>query len=203
MSSKSKDLKILDNKQLIHIASEVVVLLGVVFYFSSKNKKLSGHIEELAQRIEEQEEHIQKIETTFQQMSTALNSVIQRVQETDRAVDLISKDVVLLTDKFVQEEVETLKPTKSAEQGRPRQVEQVRSRQVEQVRPRQVEQGRPRQAEQVKHVTPLVQEVSQTQRTPKVKFAEEENESDSDLDAEIRAELEELTEDETNLKKET
>jgi hypothetical protein len=48
--------KILENKQIIHIATEIVALTGIVFYFSSKNSKLLKQIEELNQRLKEQEE---------------------------------------------------------------------------------------------------------------------------------------------------
>ena len=54
--------KILENKQIIHIATEIVALMGIIFYFSSKNKKLLSHIEDLSQRLEEQEDLIQKHE---------------------------------------------------------------------------------------------------------------------------------------------
>lgn len=79
MSSKTGDLKLFDNKQLIHIASEVVVLIGLTFYFSSKNKKLLGHVEELAQKLEEQEDHIQKLEASLQQMGQKMDNLIQQM----------------------------------------------------------------------------------------------------------------------------
>ena len=44
--------KILENKQIIHIATEIVALMGIIFYFSSKNKKLLAHIEDLSQKHE-------------------------------------------------------------------------------------------------------------------------------------------------------
>ena len=50
--------KLLENKQIIHIAAEILVLVGITFYFSSKNKKLSEHIEDLSQRLEDQEDLI-------------------------------------------------------------------------------------------------------------------------------------------------
>lgn len=70
MSTKSK---IFDNKQMIHIGAELVVLTGLTFYFSSKNRKLMEHIEDLSQRLEEQEDQIQKIQGALNN----LGSVIQ------------------------------------------------------------------------------------------------------------------------------
>ena len=52
--------KFLENKQMVHIISETVVLIGMTFYFSQKNKKLTEKIEALSQRLEEQEDLIQK-----------------------------------------------------------------------------------------------------------------------------------------------
>lgn len=79
MSSKTGEMKLFDNKQLIHIASEVVVLIGLTFYFSSKNKKLLGHVEELAQKLEEQEDRIQKLETNLQQTHQKLDIIVQQM----------------------------------------------------------------------------------------------------------------------------
>lgn len=65
--------KLLENKQqLVHIASEVVVAIGLVFYFSQKNKKLMSHIEDLAQRLEEQEDIIQKHDQMIQRLAAMI-----------------------------------------------------------------------------------------------------------------------------------
>lgn len=82
--------KLLGNKQqLIHVASEVVVLLGLTFYFNSQNKKLTGHIEDLAQRIEEQEDLIQNHENIIKQLVKKVNTldqtqqrILQQIQKT-------------------------------------------------------------------------------------------------------------------------
>lgn len=72
---------LLENKQqMIHIASEVVVLLGLTFYFNQQNKKLTGHIEDLAQRIEEQEDLIQNHENVIKQLVEQVNLLAKRQQ---------------------------------------------------------------------------------------------------------------------------
>jgi hypothetical protein len=58
----------MENKQMIHIASEIVVLVGLTFYFNQKNRKLMSHIEDLAQKIEEQEDLLQKHEQIIKKM---------------------------------------------------------------------------------------------------------------------------------------
>lgn len=65
----------MENKQqMIHIASEVVVLLGLTFYFNKKNKKIMEHIEDLAQRIEEQEDLLQKHEQVIKKLVNFINA---------------------------------------------------------------------------------------------------------------------------------
>ena len=66
--------KLIENKQIIHIVTEVVVIAGIVFYFSSKNKKLSEQIEDLSQRLEDQEEMIQNHEQVIRQLVSAVNN---------------------------------------------------------------------------------------------------------------------------------
>ena len=60
--------KLLDNKQIIHIVSEIFVIAGITIYFSSQNKKLLNHINDLTQRIDDQEEVIQTHEKKIAQL---------------------------------------------------------------------------------------------------------------------------------------
>ena len=66
--------KLLENKQIIHIVTEIIAAIVIIFYFSSKNKKLLGHIEDLSQRLEEQEDIIQKHELIIKQLVQAINN---------------------------------------------------------------------------------------------------------------------------------
>jgi hypothetical protein len=65
--------KLIENKNIIHIATEIVTIFGVIFYFSSKNKKLLEHIEDLSQRLEDQEDLIQKHEQIIKQLVISIN----------------------------------------------------------------------------------------------------------------------------------
>ena len=67
--------QILENKQMVHIVSEVIVLIGLTFYFNQKNKKLLNHIEDLAQRIEEQEDLLQKHENIIKKLVASINEI--------------------------------------------------------------------------------------------------------------------------------
>lgn len=70
---------IMENTQIIHIVVEIVLMIGLVFYYNAKLKGIVGYIEDLAQQLEEKENRIQKLENTIQQMSVALTQTIQKV----------------------------------------------------------------------------------------------------------------------------
>ena len=57
--------KILENKQLVHIVSEVVVALGLFYYVSSKFKSLKTYVEDLSHRIDEQEDTFEKLQEKY------------------------------------------------------------------------------------------------------------------------------------------
>lgn len=52
--------KLWENKQLMHIVSEVVIILGMFLYFSSQVKTLRALIDDLTDRLETQETELQK-----------------------------------------------------------------------------------------------------------------------------------------------
>lgn len=66
---------LLEKKEIIHIASEIVVIVGIVYYFNQKNKKLMNHIEDLVQRIEDQEDMLQKHEQIIKSLADNLNRI--------------------------------------------------------------------------------------------------------------------------------
>jgi hypothetical protein len=65
---------VLERKEIIHIVVEVVVLAGITFYFSSKNKKLLDNIQVLSKKLEEQSEIIQKHEHIIMQLVKSVQS---------------------------------------------------------------------------------------------------------------------------------
>lgn len=66
--------KLLENKQMLHVAVEVVVILGIVYYFNQKTSGLLGHIEDLAKRIAEQDDVLQKHENIIRKLVDFVNS---------------------------------------------------------------------------------------------------------------------------------
>lgn len=65
-------LKYFENKQTLHIIAEIVVLVGIVFCFNSKIKKLSKYIEDLSLRLEQQEDEISNNKKLLLQLSNRL-----------------------------------------------------------------------------------------------------------------------------------
>ena len=69
-------MSLLENRKLLHIGAEIVTLLTFAFYFSKKNTKLLGYIEDLSQRVEEQEDIIQKHEAIIHKLVQRMNNMI-------------------------------------------------------------------------------------------------------------------------------
>jgi seryl-tRNA synthetase len=138
-------MSLLENKQLTHVISEVVALVGLTFYFSSQNKKLSNHIEEIAQRLEEQEDQIQKLEGMLRQLAMNVNMTNQRLE----GVFNVKHAPIPVIPKLVEKSVPKI---------------------------------------QIKEENNTVKEFSENTEEE----AEEDDLSDSDLDEEIKQEIEEL-----------
>ncbi len=67
--------KLLENKEAIRIAGEIIVVLGVVYHFHNKIKTLKNCISDQSQRIEEQEDRIKNLEKAMGDVLTKLLSV--------------------------------------------------------------------------------------------------------------------------------
>ena len=63
----------MENKQMVHIASEIIALVGLTFYFNQKNKKLLGLIEDLTKKVQEQDDLIQKHDHIIKKMIEFMN----------------------------------------------------------------------------------------------------------------------------------
>lgn len=59
---------IIENKQLVHIGTEIVILAGLSYYFNNKNVKLLESIEVINLRLNQQEEMIQKQEMMIKKL---------------------------------------------------------------------------------------------------------------------------------------
>ena len=62
------------NKNVIHIACEILAFTGIVIYFYKRTKTLENQIKELATRLEEQDENIKKHEDILKKIVANMNS---------------------------------------------------------------------------------------------------------------------------------
>ena len=70
-------MPIFDNKQLMHMAAESVILVVILFYFSFQNKKLAASLNICTKRLKEQEKILQKHDTVLQNHDMILRNLVQ------------------------------------------------------------------------------------------------------------------------------
>ena len=167
----------MENKQIIHIALEIIALIGLTFYFNQKNKKLLSHIENLAQKIEEQEDLLQKHEQAIKKMLEFINQSNQ-----NNAIATLS---------LLEKQVEPSKIHKKLN---------VNKKEVHTKPPLIV----PTPPKTEKTRVSFNDEIIKTNKSPQLIIESEESEDaqseESDLDAELAEELEELEiEEEINI----
>lgn len=79
----------IDTKQIIHIASEVVIIGGITAYFINKTNSLSDQIEELSCKLQQQNDVIQQQNEIIQNHDNLilklLNTVNSLVQENEKS----------------------------------------------------------------------------------------------------------------------
>jgi hypothetical protein len=172
--------KLIENKHLIHIASEIIVLLGITFYFNQKNKKMMSHIHDLSQKIEEQEDILQKHE-----------QVIKKLVEFIRKLEESSNTLPSYSLPNIQGKKSSTKPTPTPT---PTPTPKITAK--------------PTPTKEIHINPPLVAPASQkiqppvkvnfaplVQKTPPMRIEEvesDESEEESDLDTELAEELREL-----------
>ena len=52
--------KLFENKHILHIVSEIVILVAIIYNISSKFKTIKSYIDDICQRLDEQDETIEK-----------------------------------------------------------------------------------------------------------------------------------------------
>jgi len=172
--------KLMENKQMLHIVSEVVVLLGLTFYFNQKNKKMMGHIEDLAQRVEEQEDLLQKHEQIIRKLVDFINTLPPSNNGNSAGVP-----TGVPTDSEVQQIVNQTPSQVPTKTNKRKPAHKQVHKQVHKEPPMQTPaQSAPPSQPRVRFGTPQQQTYQEEVYT----------DSDSDLDAELVEELEELNE---------
>lgn len=152
---------------MVHIASEIVVVIGLTFYFNQKNKKLMGHIQDLSQRIEEQEDLLQKHGEIIKKLADSIKQ--SEFKEKQR-----QSDYYQLSHPPLPQQVQIHK---------------------KEIKPKSIV-TKPVLSKPEPKVTFKEEDQSRKLRSPpkyeEEEEDEEEDEEDSDLDAELEEELKEL-----------
>ena len=65
------------NFKMIHIASELVALVSLTFYFTSKNNTLNSEIKKLQQIIQKQEARLQRAEKDLNDVLVKVKTIEQ------------------------------------------------------------------------------------------------------------------------------
>ena len=165
---------LLQNKQVAHVATEIVVLIGLTFYFSSKNKKLLEHIEDLSQRLEDQEDTIQKHEQIINQLVKLVNRPqLQPVQQ-----------------QPVQQQPVQQQPVQQPIQQQPVQ-QQIKRKNTRSVKQKKEFKSPPVIYEDNEEINNEVH-IQEYEGGNKIELLSDDEENDSDLDAELHEELNEL-----------
>jgi hypothetical protein len=163
--------KIMENKQIIHIASEIVAFASLIYYFNQKNKKLLSHIQDLSQKMEEQAELLQKHEEVITKMTVFINQ-----QKINSTLNLSSE-----TDSFNKKE-----------QSKNRKKEPIKVVKSEPIKV-SFKEDLPKQ----NNIIQRIEEISSESESE----SESGSESESDLDLELSEELKELEIEKPSLKK--
>ena len=165
---------LLQNKQIAHVATEIVVLIGLTFYFSSKNKKLLEHIEDLSQRLEDQEDTIQKHEQIINELVKLVNrpKLQPVVQQPVAQQPVVQQPVV--QQPVVQQPVQ-----------------QIKRKNTRSVKQKKEFKSPPVIYEDNEEINNEVH-IQEYEGGNKMELVSDDEENDSDLDAELHEELNEL-----------
>lgn len=184
--------KLLDNKQLIHIASEIVVLVGLTFHFSKKNKLLLSHIEDVAQRLEEQDDIIQKHEQHIQRLANA----IQQLQNNQVTVSQMEEPEHTYVRKQVNQYLRQQVPTEHKVNRKPTKLKKQQHTESPMKAPPQ---SKPSSTKIQFDSNPTYQQprskITTHETEPEIVEDESDAESEEDLDKELADELGDLEEE--------
>ena len=77
-TSVSSKLSMFASKESIRTIIEIVVLIGVCYYFNKKHAKTFKHLEEMSQRLEDQEDMIEKQNAVIKDLSDKVETLLQK-----------------------------------------------------------------------------------------------------------------------------
>ena len=78
--------KIINNIQMLHILTEIIVISGITLYFSNKNKKITSHLEDISSRVDELEDLLSK-------KDEKIESLLKKIQKQDEVLKQLQKSI--------------------------------------------------------------------------------------------------------------
>jgi hypothetical protein len=105
-----------NNKDIVRIIVEVLVLIGICYYFNSRNSKTLKHMEELSQRMEEQEDENEKTRNKISELTTVIESLtraLERQSTVPQRQPLLRKqpkNTVTHIEKFPEPTINNIRP---------------------------------------------------------------------------------------------
>ena len=193
------------NHQMIHIICEVVIFICLIFYFTSKNRKLYRHIQELTHRIEEHEETIQNLLADVKKLKESKSVKFQKPVKSNEE-QLLRQELFLRQQEINRRNIQNQQNTdisqpqsKIQSQMQPEQP-QTGHQQPEQpqTRPQQPEQPQTR-PQQPQQATPQLEQPPQPENTHTPNSESDDGHgtgesmlNEDDLDRELQDELRDL-----------
>ena len=173
-----------DNKQqLVHIASEIILFAGVIYYFDKKHKTLLNVLEQLVEKINEQNNIISLQDSKLNQLSETITFLSDELDKIKSNPNLLSPP---------QPPPQMVQPPPQMVQPPPQMVQP----------PEMVQAPTQKSKSHVIPIQPKIPKVTKnTKKKPSVSFKTTPPpppiEEESDLDAELCEELEELEDQES------
>jgi hypothetical protein len=87
-----------DKKQILHIATESIVAIGMLFYVNKKNRELSMNIRDLLKRIESQEKIISEQDEKFAMLTESMTILNDTLTQTIITHNQKFKDLEKITN---------------------------------------------------------------------------------------------------------
>jgi hypothetical protein len=170
----------MERKQIIHIASEVVVISGLAIYFKLKTNSLSETIEKLKEQLETQDEMIVQLESKANSLEKLLHKHDQLISSL-----LFAKSKPKQSQHVEEYQYSPQRPQKTVSK-----LEKNRHSTIRREVPREEKRELPSTREEKREVHPKREERREVPPTPPP--SREEESSGEDLDEQILNELNEL-----------
>lgn len=114
-----------DTKQILHIITEIIVVVSITIYFVNKNNQLLNHIEELEAKIKQQEEILQNHDNLILKIMNTVNMLSQQQYIQQPQVQQLPKTKQLPRNINSSKKVVVILPKKEEEKPKLSKIEEI------------------------------------------------------------------------------